>query len=224
MFKCAPFILFLLLASCSNEQKPEAIAIQKATPNIVSNEARWLDQLNKKYVTPRGRAYIYNQVDSSRFVIRYGLDSMNLNCQLEDTLELCWVDKNEFSAEGDDYLFFHIHGGSDTWYMDALPFSETDSIYSMLWMPCAFNENRNVWAGEYSSEDTVFYILNLKTGKKQWVLESKDPCPSAFSHYCFDSVKMENNRLKYVWFAFDNSFDSAQRSIKISDEVLSGAY
>lgn len=108
-------------------------------------------------------------------------------------LQLAWTSES--------YVALYLDTGSDTWLHVIFPLKASSEV-RVYGNPLAYDKASDIVVFEnyFGIGDTILIAENIKSGQRQFILNSGTACASAINHYCIDSIHINNRHLYLEWF------------------------
>lgn len=150
--------------------------------------------------TKLGNTWQLIKTNDSTFKIHWS--SNNIARETTSEFDSFLSERFHLVMENADFIALRAGTGSDTWFDVYLPLKAKEKEFS-LQNSLAYDDKNNFVAVEEIG-DTIMQIVNLKTKKRQPIIEKPNSCSSAFNHYCIKSVSFSNGILLYKWITPNN--------------------
>ena len=104
-----------------------------------------------------------------------------------------------------DYLILEYWTGSGVWTDLVLPMNKKDKVQAFANGLC-FDNIYNL-LGIEQFRDTILLVENLKTKKKQYIIDKEHICDAPLNSSCIDSIAIKNKMLYIKWVVVKNYVD-----------------
>lgn len=181
----------LLLAACTVEQENKPFAANKGAYNFFAGGK------SQTTTTPQGNYFTLVSNSDSTFKISWG--SNGLERTYNAAFDVLFAERISLEWENKDYLILNYWTGSNAWAEIVLPLNETEQVREIQ-NGRYFDEKQNLIVSEGFSGDTIFQVLNLKTGQQQPIIGQENPCEALPNRSgCADTVYINGNNICYTF-------------------------
>ncbi|MFN7703748.1 MAG: hypothetical protein ACK5WV_15590 [Chryseotalea sp.] len=198
MKKILLILLTLVTVSCDkgrpSSDKHEVASI-KDTVDLMKSYPELAELIDKPESTPSDNYFKLIIASDSTCRIEWG----NGKFKRETNSDFHFNISRRFRLdwENENFLVLRAGTGTGAWFSLFLPL---DSVSQELTIDNTLtkDEHRNlVVAEQFPGTDTIMYILNLSTGKTQYIKD--DQKCETFHHLCLDTVMLTKTQLYYKW-------------------------
>ncbi len=213
--------LVLTLAACSSGQqsKLHAETSQQTKTNDISRYADLypliIQDLNKKNFAQSGSYYMLTQFSDSTVKINWGNDTIKR--VYDEPIDLKFAERLRIQWDNKDYLILRYGVGSGAWETVAFPINNKEQV-QVFDNGLSFDPKNNLLATEHW-QDTVLIVQNLKTHKKQFIIEKEKLCDGLHSSSCIDTINISNKVLYYKWVTphkFSDKKEATDKRIRLT--------
>lgn len=193
------FILFLLFLC-------KAVIAKAQTADKFDGYPLLKEGLNKRNWTPAKSYYLMTKASDSTVHLYWGNDGLKRKYNAD--LDLRSAEKIHVQWANENYLILQYGTGSGVWVNIALPLDKEAKTHKFC-NGIYFDEIDNLIVSE-GYGDTILIAQNLKTGRKQFIIDKKHCC-TVYNSACVDEVTIKNKVL-YVTWAPDNCSDGKKKT------------
>jgi len=191
--KCLFLVSFFLclVTTRSNGQKR----------NRIDDYPKVKEALNKKVWSSSKNYYTITKATNSTVHLFWGNNT--LKRMFNEDLELWPAAERLFVKwSNKDYLILEYWTGSGVWTNLVLPMNKKDKVQAFNNGLC-FDNIYNL-LGIEQFRDTILLVENLKTEKKQYIVDKEHTCEGVSNNSCIDTISIKNKILYIKWVVPDN--------------------
>lgn len=204
--------LVLLMSACTLPKEESNKGSTKPVPLEQFNFVK--DELNKKILVDRENYYKLRIASDTTVQLSWGNSSFEKT--YEDPIEIIFAERLRVQWKNKDYIILRYGTGTGAWTNIVLPLNKEENAKVFNNALC-FDKDFNLLGTEELS-DTVFIVHNLKTNNKQFIVEINNPCESASSTACVDTIGIKDKILYYRWITphkYSSNKTAFERQIQI---------